>query len=84
MSHNICTKDYHKNYIDGLISSLENSLTRARYYRDNNDIRFLNESNEWIIVANLYIKELLYTKELTNNYDGSKDNIIDGEQNYAY
>ena len=79
MNHHICTKDYHKNYIDGLISSLENSITRAKYYREYNDIRFLNESNEWITVANLYIKEL--TKDQISDLNRP---MLEGEQNYFY
>ena len=60
----ICNKDYHNNYLVGMINSLENSINRAKYYRENGDIRFLNESNEWITVANIYMKEIL--KENTN------------------
>ena len=56
--------NYNENYIHTLINSLENSVHRAKYYRDTGDIRFLNESNEWIIVSSIYFKEL--TKENTN------------------
>ena len=61
----ICTKDYHNNYLVGMINSLENSITRAKYYKESGDIRFLNESNEWITVASIYMKEVLKT----NNSD---------------
>lgn len=58
MDH-ICTKDYHNNYLTGMINSLENSINRAKYYKESGDIRFLNESNEWITVASIYMKELV-------------------------
>lgn len=67
MSHYICNKDYHNNYLRGMINSLENSITRAKYYQETGDVRFLNESNEWITVAGIYMKELVKTnKENTN------------------
>lgn len=59
MNHYISTTDYRNNYLEGMINSLENSISRAKYYKQTGDIRFLNESSEWIIVANLYIKEIL-------------------------
>lgn len=55
----ICTKDYHNNYLVGMINSLENSISRAKYYEQNGDIRFLNESSEWITVASVYMREIL-------------------------
>lgn len=45
-------------YINGYINALENSIVRAKYYSQTNDIRFLNESNEWLDVANIYLKEI--------------------------
>ena len=65
MSDYICTKDYHKNYVTGMINSLENSINRAKYYDQTGDIRFLNESNEWITVASIYMREIL--KENNND-----------------
>lgn len=62
MSNYICTKDYNKNYLTGMINSLENSITRAKYYSETGDERFLNESNEWITVAGIYMRELLSEK----------------------
>ena len=62
MDH-ICTKDYHNNYLVGMINSLENSINRAKYYMESGDIRFLNESNEWITVASIYMKEIVKNKE---------------------
>lgn len=59
MSEYICNKDYNKNYLTGMINSLENSVSRAKYYEQNGDIRFLNESNEWITVASIYMREIL-------------------------
>lgn len=59
MNNYICTKDYHKNYLTGMINSLENSISRAKYYEQSDDIRYLNESNEWITVASIYMREIL-------------------------
>jgi hypothetical protein len=61
MNDYICTKDYHNNYLQGMINSLENSISRAKYYEQNDDIRYLNESNEWITVASVYMREILNT-----------------------
>lgn len=63
MSTIICNKDYHKNYLTGMINSLENSINRAKYYMESGDIRFLNESNEWITVASIYMKELVKNEQ---------------------
>ena len=46
------------NYIDSIIKALENSLVRSKYYKQTGDIRFLNESSDWIDVANIYMKEI--------------------------
>lgn len=59
MSDYICTKDYNKNYLTGMINCLENSISRAKYYEQSDDIRYLNESNEWITVASIYMREIL-------------------------
>lgn len=72
MSTIICNKNYHNNYLRGMINSLENSITRAKYYQETGDIRFLNESNEWIIVADLYMKELV------KNYNMEKFDFPEG------
>ena len=45
-------------YIRGYINALQNSLVRAKYYDETNDIRFLNESDEWVTVSNIYLKEI--------------------------
>lgn len=47
-------------YIYGYINALQNSISRANYYRDTNDIRFLNESHDWLEVANIYFKEIVH------------------------
>lgn len=52
-------------YINSYITALQNSLVRANYYRDSNDIRFLNESKDWIEVANIYMKEILNEENAT-------------------
>lgn len=60
MSNYISTRDCTTNgYICAYVNALENSLNRAKYYEQNDDIRFLNESNDWITVAGLYMKEIL-------------------------
>lgn len=46
-------------FIRGYITALTNSLRRAEYYQTTNDERFLSESNEWIKVANIYLKEIV-------------------------
>lgn len=46
------------NYIDSLIKALENSLVRSRYYEQAGDVRFLNESSDWMDVAKIYMKEI--------------------------
>ena len=52
-------------YINSYIIALQNSLVRANHYRDSNDIRFLNESKDWIEVANIYMKEILNEENAT-------------------
>lgn len=46
------------NYIHSIIYALEHSLVRSRYYEQTGDIRFLNESSDWIDVATIYMKEI--------------------------
>lgn len=57
MNHNdrSCTVN---GYVNGYVNALQNSLSRANYYGDTNDIRFLNESKDWLEVANIYLKEI--------------------------
>lgn len=43
-------------YIYAVINALNNSLVRANYYEQTGDIRFLNESKDWIDVATIYMK----------------------------
>lgn len=45
-------------YINNYIYALENSLVRIKYYEQTNEDRFLSESNEWLDVANIYLKEI--------------------------
>lgn len=45
-------------YIRAYINALENCLVRIKYYEQTNDIRFLNESNDWLDVAQIYMKEM--------------------------
>lgn len=44
--------------INSYINALNNSLVRIKYYEQTNDTRFLNESKEWLTVANIYAKEI--------------------------
>lgn len=46
-------------YIYAATNALHNSLVRIKYYEDTNEPRFLEESKEWIDVANLYMKEIM-------------------------
>lgn len=41
-----------------IISNLENSLLRAKYYESTGDVRFLDESKEWLDNANIYMNEI--------------------------
>ena len=72
MNHNdrSCTVN---GYINGYENALQNSLTRANYYSDTNDIRFLNESKDWLEVANIYLKEIVneQTVEIQSTNFGS-------------
>lgn len=45
-------------YIRAMINSMENGLVRMRYYEETDDIRFLHETNDWINVINIYMKEI--------------------------
>lgn len=47
------------NYIHSLINALKHSQVRAEYYYQTGDVRFLNESSDWIDVAQIYMKEIL-------------------------
>lgn len=46
-------------YIHSLINALKHSQVRASYYEQTGDVRFLNESSDWLEVAQIYIKEIL-------------------------
>lgn len=46
-------------YLNGYINALTNSLSRARYYETTNDERFLNESKDWMRVADIYLREII-------------------------
>lgn len=45
-------------YIHAIINALNSSITRAKYYEQTGDIRFLNESSDWADVAKIYMKEI--------------------------
>lgn len=46
------------NYIDNIINAIKHSLIRSHYYEQTGDVRFLNESNDWIDVARIYMREI--------------------------
>ena len=46
-------------YIHSIINALNNSLIRAKYYEQTGDLRFLNESSDWIDVTRVYMKEII-------------------------
>lgn len=52
-------------YIHAMISALNHSVIRAKYYEQTGDLRFLNESSDWADVAKLYMKEI--TKNDSSN-----------------
>lgn len=59
MSNYISTRSCTRSgYIRALSNALENSLARMRYYEESDETRFLEESNEWLEVASLYMKEI--------------------------
>lgn len=43
-------------YVYAIIQALNNYSIRMQYYKETNEDRFLNEANEWIEVASLYLK----------------------------
>lgn len=53
-------------YIYAITNALQNSLVRIKYYESTNDTRFLDECNEWLDVANLYMKEIKKCPNLSN------------------
>lgn len=50
-------------YIRAIINAMENSLNRMQHYNDTNDINFLEQSQEWLDVTNIYMKELEHNYE---------------------
>lgn len=47
------------NYINSIITSLNNGMIRAMNYEASQDVKFLNETKEWIDVASIYLNQLL-------------------------
>lgn len=52
-----------QSYIHAMINAMENSINRMKYYNDTNDIAFLQQSQGWLDVANIYMKELEHNNE---------------------
>lgn len=50
-------------YVNAMINAMENSVNRMRYYDETNDTTFLNQSQEWLDVANIYMRQI----EVNNN-----------------
>ena len=53
------------NYINSIIYSLECSLVRMKWYQETGETRYLDDSKNYIAVANIYMREI--TKEESNN-----------------
>jgi len=53
------------NYINSIIYSLECSLVRMKWYQETGETRYLDDSRNYIAVANIYMREI--TKEESNN-----------------
>lgn len=47
-----------QSYISATINAMENSLNRIQHYSDTNDTKFLQQSQEWLEVANIYMKQI--------------------------
>lgn len=43
-------------YIDAIAYALKNASIRMKYYEETNESRFLTETNDWVEVANIYLK----------------------------
>jgi len=52
------------NYINSIVYSLECSLQRMKWYQETGEIRYLNDTMDYLTVANVYIKEI--TKDMEN------------------
>lgn len=50
-------------YIHAIINAMENSITRMKYYNETNDAKFLEQSNEWLDVANIYMRQMEINNE---------------------
>ncbi len=53
------------NYINSIIYCLECSLVRMKWYQETGETRYLDDSRNYIAVANIYMREI--TKEESNN-----------------
>lgn len=54
------------NYPDNIIYALKNSIHRLKWYMETNDSRYLDESIDYLKVANIYMNELNKLKGCSN------------------
>lgn len=52
------------NYIRSIIYSMECSIHRMKWYAETGEIRYLNESKDYLGVANIYMKEISKNESL--------------------
>lgn len=45
-------------YAGAIVHALNNFSVRIQYYKETNDIKFLNEAREWIEVAGIYLRSM--------------------------
>lgn len=57
-THFIDRPTFMDGYIYAVSNALKNSSIRMKYYEETNDSKFLDESNDWLDVANIYMKEI--------------------------
>jgi len=57
------------NYINSIVYSLECSLQRMKWYQETGEIRYLNDTMDYLTVANIYMKEITKDKSMeVENY----------------
>lgn len=52
-------------YLNSAMNAINNLMIRMKYYQETNDSKFLDDSNDWLEVANIYMREI-NTKNYNN------------------
>ena len=55
------------NYINSIIYCLECSMARMKYYQETGESRYLEDSDNYLRVANIYMKEITKTEDINAN-----------------